>query len=252
MITVNDEETGFKDNKKWWGVGRLDPWFERHFHAKWTQRIAKLVAVGVAMVLGVTLVIVVIGAIADAGHSTPAPTESNVPAGFSSTGSGSAMRCVLNGEEVSCDPKVYAVNKFKQGKMGRASGFTPSRVFTNPAAAKAVFINKIQAAMNRASRTMSARQRRAAFPHTATWYYNNAAANASCGGYRPYSPYTTGIDVCSLAGPRNKLTKTDIQKMGAATFCGGSVAFGAITGGTGYFITGWGAASCMWGLWMSF
>jgi hypothetical protein len=248
---MNDEKTEFKDNQKWWGMGRLDPVFESHFPSKWPQRIAKLVAVAVAMIVGVTLVIVVIGAIFDAGHSKRAD-ESNTPAGFSQTGSGVSARCVLNGQEVSCDPKVYAVNKFKAGKMGRASGFTPSRVFTNPTNAKAAFVAKIQTAMNRASRAMSTRQRKAAFPHTATWYYNNAMANASCGGYRPYSPYTSGINVCSLSGPRNKLTKNDIQKMGAATFCGGSVAFGAVTGGTGYFITGWGAASCMWGLWMSF
>ncbi len=205
-------------------MGRLEPYFERAYPNVVGRTIAKLLAVTIAMTLVFTTAYVGIGLAYDAANSA-------------------SQRCVTESGKP-CTAPQYAVKKFKNGKMGRSHGVKPSKIFANPKVAKRIFVRKIQRKLDR-------RYGRSAAPHSASWYYREALDDATCVGTGTYSPYSSGFDVCVLEGPETKMTKEDIQNTGAVTFCLGSVAFGAATAGSGYLITGWGAASCTWSLWLA-
>lgn len=208
-------------------MGRFEPWFQRHFTTTWKRLTAKIV------------IVVLVCGLAGAAYGliTSRAMGAEPARNF-------AQRCVgPDGDERAC-PAQFAVTKFKHGKMGKVHGVKASRVWKHPAAARKVWIRKIDRKLSRSrpafARGMSAAQ-----------LYRQAMSTASCVGHGSYSPYSYGFDVCTIQGPETRITTEDIQKTGAVIFCGGGVVIGAVTSEVGGWVIAFGAASCAWSAWMS-
>lgn len=214
--------SGTQHSDRFTNMGRFEPWFQRRFTTTWQRIIAKLVIVGVVC--------------AAAGFAFGLTFDKAV-------GAEPSYRCATS-HTAPCAAK-YAARKFRHHKMGHVNGVSPARLWRHPAAAKRVWIRKIQHArangrVSTAYRGMSAAQ-----------IYRSTMKNATCAGHGSYSPYSYGYDVCTIQGSETRMTTKDIQNTGAVIFCGTGVALGAITSEVGGWMVGLGAANCMWGAWIA-
>lgn len=159
-----------------------------------------------------------------------------------------AQRCV-DMDQDPCRAKAvkFAVRKFRHDRLGHAHP-RERRIFVHPRAARRAMVHEFRQALHRhgSARPAARVGARAAYSR---WLHRS-----DCGAYRPYNPYTTGIDVCSLAGPANKITPEEIRHGLSVVICGAGVVVGAIaappTGTASWWVLGLGAASCFWGAYL--
>jgi hypothetical protein len=223
-------DESFVDGRSWSTGRHFEPFFRDHFRSKWSQRAVKVIAI-----------VVVVGLIAfglgwGVGKASAAPVQGSQP---------HARECVDPQQDPCPPPDTFALNKFKNGKMGNANHATPW-FFTNDAEVKEVIKNKIERKLGRiAARNPS----RAARMESAQTYVNRLWSSADCDGQGSYNPYAWGFDVCNFAGPSPLSTKQQVQQSGALVLCGAGVAF-AWADGAGVYVLGLMGTTCAWSFWL--
>lgn len=141
-----------------------------------------------------------------------------------------------------CDVKAasrWSASKFRAGALGHQR-FNPKALFTNPVHAKALILAAIRREYakpkNAVFRAIPPGQR-----------LQNTLKSANCVRNGGYHPYSTGYQVCSIEG---RITRHDIQKIGAISLCGAGVALMIPSGGSTTEIAV-GSGACAWGFWMT-
>jgi hypothetical protein len=229
------EKQPFVDSPRWSTGRHTDPWFQRRFHTKWSQRVAKAVAI-------VAVVGIVCTALA-MGLDRASAVEPTAPA------AGRQVfvdrQCVMPGGDPCPPPARFARDKFRHGKMGHANHPT-KWLFKNPRAVKAVIRHKIE---RRLARVV------ARHPHARVMsvdhYMHALWSDNQCEGQGSYQPYSYGFDVCNFAGPSPLTTKEQVQQSGAVVLCGAGVAM-AWADGAGIYALGLMGTTCAWSFWMGF
>lgn len=216
------------------------------------QRWLRITAELTAWVLACALLGLAIGAgvkaVGAEGPSTQPSSTQPSSTQTPSTQTPSTQRCVDMSQDP-CRHKAvkFAVRKFRHDRLGHAHP-RERRIFVHPRAARKAMIYRFRHALHR--REVAAPAARAG----ARAAYTRWLRRSDCGAYRPYNPYSTGIDVCSLAGPRNKITPEEIRHGVTVVICGAGVVVGAIaappSGTASWWVLGMGATSCFWGAYL--
>lgn len=154
-------------------------------------------------------------------------------------------------QTASCNPDLcdkrsaqtkFAVNKFKDGKMGRVNGVPERVLFKHPAEARRILIRKIQAKMDALSSCTGTHCR--TFSHSARWYYYKMVRDASCFGDSYYRPWSFGTPVCKRIQNPVPLTTPQVKRYSKLIFCGAAVAASWEIGGTAPIILGFAGFGC--------